>query len=257
MGQNWLSNPRLLKIIAQAGNVGKRDKVLEVGAGTGWLTNILAETGAAVLAVEKDPRLVEFLQERFKNQKNVKILEGDILKINPKKLGLRKSRFKVVGNIPYYLTSRLLRLMLEDWPAPKVIVFTIQKEVAQRIAARPPKMNLLALSVQFFARPEIVCRLSRKNFHPMPKVDSSIIKIVPGRPFLESKREKDAFFRVAKAGFSHKRQQLINSLSTRLELSKNTLNTILKAAGINSTRRPESLSVEEWAKLSSSLLPAF
>ncbi|MFN3302081.1 MAG: 16S rRNA (adenine(1518)-N(6)/adenine(1519)-N(6))-dimethyltransferase RsmA, partial [Patescibacteria group bacterium] len=162
----------------KSANLSKDDVVLEIGPGTGILTLELAKRAKKVIAVEKDEKMIEILKDVLKNSgiQNVQIIKGDILKLLTSHFQLPTS-FKVVGNIPYYLTSRLLRNLLELKKKPKLIVLMVQKEVAQRICAKPPKMNLLAVSVQFYGKPEIVSYVSKKSFWPRPKVDSAIIKI--------------------------------------------------------------------------------
>ena len=246
LGQNFLVNPRILDKIVAAAEISEDDVVLEIGPGTGNLTAKLAEKAKQVIAVEKDKRLIEELREKFKN-KNVEIIEADILKFKIQNSNFKNDQYKIVANIPYYITSKFLRIIFEEWPRPKVIVLTIQKEVAQRIMAKPPKMNLLALSVQFFSEPKIIGYISKKKFRPRPKIDSAIIKLTPRENLLTNDPEK--FFKIAKAGFSGKRKQLINSLSTNLKMGKEEIKKILKEAGINQEIRPGELDIEDWIKL--------
>ncbi|MGC8651450.1 MAG: 16S rRNA (adenine(1518)-N(6)/adenine(1519)-N(6))-dimethyltransferase RsmA, partial [Minisyncoccia bacterium] len=184
LGQVFLKNKVFLSKIIKAGGISSKDVVLEVGPGKGVLTETLLQVGAKVLAIEKDPQLVKFLQEKFKNHKNLTIIGADIRdflknKSFYTKYKIQNTEYKVVGNIPYYLTSHLLRLLLELEKKPQIIVLMIQKEVAQRIIAQPPKMNLLAVSIQFFAKPEIIAYVPKSAFWPQPKVDSAIIKLTP------------------------------------------------------------------------------
>lgn len=256
LGQNFLINPRILDKIVAAAEITKEDIVLEVGPGTGNLTKKLAEkvlgqgSGQAgrVIAVEKDRRLIEFLKSKLSENSAIagksEIIEGDILKLKIKKLKLGNFGYKIVANIPYYITSRFLRKVFAEWPKPKLIILTVQKEVAQRIVAKPPHMNLLAVSIQFFAEPQIVSYISKNNFRPRPKVDSAIIKLRPKEKLPTDDPEK--FFKIAKAGFSGKRKQLINSLSHKLELSKNEALKILNKAGLNPESRPEELNIQNW-----------
>src|SRR3989338_3838064 len=163
LGQNFLVNPRILNKIVEAAEISEKDTILEVGPGTGNLTQKLAEKAGKVIAVEKDRRLIEQLKEKFKDA-NAEIVEFDVLKLNIEtlieNLKLKIENYKIVANIPYYITSRFLRTVFEKWPKPELIVLTIQKEVAQRImakpaqAGKPPHMNLLALSVQYYSEPE-------------------------------------------------------------------------------------------------------
>ena len=246
LGQNFLANPRVLDKIVAAAEISKDDVVLEIGPGTGNLTEKLAKEARKVIAIEKDRRLIDALKLKFENS-NVEIIEADVLKFRILDLGFRISDYKVIGNIPYYITSNLLRTVFEDWPKPKLIVLTIQKEVAQRIMAKPPKMNLLALSVQFFTEPKIIGYISKENFRPRPKVDSAIIRLTPREKLLIDNPEN--FFKIAKAGFSGKRKQLLNSLSTNLKRDKAEIEKVLKKAGVNSKSRPEQLELEAWITL--------
>ncbi len=267
LGQNFLNNPKILEEIIEAAEISANNTVIEVGAGTGLLTEKLAKTGAQILAVEKDRRLISNLQGKFKSQRNVhpvnsaeggavkqqfnrvEIVESDILQFNPQKYKLKDDSYKIIGNIPYYLTSHLLKTVLEEWPKPKLILFMVQKEVAERIVAKPPEMSLLALAVQVYAEAEIIKFVSKENFYPKPKVDSALIKIIPRDQSLVSKNSAPNFFRLIRAGFSGKRKQLINSLSANLKIPKELLLVALQKAEINPQTRPQSLSLNEWLKL--------
>src|SRR3989344_603830 len=179
LGQHFLRNKKILEEIARAAELSKRDIVLEVGPGHGELTEFLARRAKKVIAIEKDWELISQLREKFKDRANVEIREGDILK--SKFLNL-KSSYKVVANLPYYITSRFLRTFLERKNKPKLMVLMVQYEFAKRICAKPPEMNLLALSVQAYAKPQFIRKVSRGNFSPPPEVDSAVIKITLGRP---------------------------------------------------------------------------
>ena len=257
LGQNFLKNTGILKSIVGMAEISADDIVLEVGAGTGLLTEKLAETSARIIAVEKDRNLIPILETKFKNQKNVTIIEGDILRFDLNLTKVEPWKYKVVGNIPYYLTSHLIRKVLEDWPTPKLILFMLQKEVAQRIVAKPPKMNLLALSVQLYADAQIMRSVSKKNFWPEPKVDSALIKILPKDRDAKEKNDIEKILKLARLAFSGKRKQILNSLSTGLKIPKEKLIGTLQEAGIDSKRRPESLEISEWLKLNQTLSSQF
>src|SRR3990167_1463399 len=254
LGQNFLINQRILDKIIQAVEVEPEDIIIEVGPGTGNLTEKLAKKADQVIAIEKDRRLIELLKEKFKDS-NIEIVEGDALEVDIGNLLLssislaygRKVNYKVVGNIPYYITSNLLRTIFEKWPKPKLIVLTVQKEVAKRIVAKPPDMNLLALSVQFYSSPEIIGYVSKGSFRPMPKVDSAIIKLVPKKAL---PADKNLFFKLIKAGFAGKRRQLANNLGKNLGLPKDKVIGILKELGLDEKIRAENLSIEKWVELS-------
>lgn len=245
LGQNFLINAGILEKIVNAAELNLDDTVLEIGPGTGNLTKLLSEKAGRVIAVEKDYRLIEELREKFKNT-NVEIVEGDILKLDIEEL-FRNSHYKVVANIPYYITSHLLKTIFEEWPRPELIVLTVQKEVAQRIMAKPPHMNLLALSVQFYSDPKIIGYISRGSFRPMPKVDSAIIKLVPKK---DIPANQDLFFKLIKAGFTGKRKQLANNLSKNLGIPKDKVIGILQKLGLDEKIRAESLSIIKWSELS-------
>ena len=246
LGQHFLVNPRILDKIVRAAEISKDDTVLEVGPGTGNLTEKLAEKAKKIIAIEKDRRLIEPLREKFKNT-NIEIAEGDVLKFDPNQYSLIANEYKVVANIPYYITSNFIRTVFEKWPKPKIIVLTIQKEVAQRIMVKPPKMNLLALSVQFFAEPKIIGYISKENFRPRPKIDSAIIKLMPReRPLIDNSED---FFKLIKAGFSGKRKQLINNLSKRFGIIKQRIMEPFEKTGINPNSRAENLSLNQWIEL--------
>lgn len=251
MGQNFLINPRVLDKIVAAAEITKENVVLEVGPGTGNLTKKLAEKAGKVIAVEKDRRLIETLKEKFRDT-NVEVIESDILTLDiwtlfkNSKLEIRNSNYKVVANIPYYITSHFLKTIFEKWPRPKLIVLTIQKEVAQRIVAKPPKMNLLALSVQFFTEPKIVGYISKENFRPRPKVDSAIIKLTPKEKLPTADYEK--FFKIVRTGFSQRRKLLISNLE-KIDPDKNKPAAIFKKLKINPKSRAENLGLDDWIKL--------
>src|SRR3972149_2717831 len=193
LGQHFLNNKKILEEMARAAEISKNDIVLEVGPGLGSLTEILAARAKKVIAVEKDRELIPILRERFRNYKNVEIIQGDILKIENWKVKI--GNFKVVANLPYYITSRFLRLFLSQTEfGSKLMVLMVQKEVAERICAKPPRMNLLALSVQLYATPKIIRRVSKGQFSPQQKrkmlrQSFAIIVLLPGE--YQTKRPED------------------------------------------------------------------
>ncbi len=267
LGQNFLVNEGIYKKIVAALEIKRSDIIIEVGPGLGTLTGYLAESGARVIAIEKDEKLATYLKNKFSNQKSVKIIGGDILKFSPEACNLKPVTFKIVGNIPFYLTSHLIRTVFEKWPHPEKIVLMLQKEVAQRIVAKPPDMSLLAVSVQYYSKPEIISYVSAGNFYPSPKVDSAIIKLTPrlqvtGYRLQEKDGNKkpetwplkpETFFRVVRAGFAGKRKQLLNNLARSLKISKQEIQQKLSSIDINPQRRAETLTIEEWQKITNSL----
>jgi 16S rRNA (adenine1518-N6/adenine1519-N6)-dimethyltransferase len=249
LGQNFLIDKKVLKKIVEAAEISEKDVVLEVGSGIGNLTIELAKSAKKVIAVEKDKRMVEILKENLKNFKNVEIIEGDIREIIWAIVKNISRGYKIVANIPYYLTSHLIRNFLELKNKPKLIVLMVQKEVAQRICAKPPKMNLLAVSVQFYAKPKIVSYVSKNCFLPRPKVDSAIIKIKPMTDVDRGLINADLFFKIVKAGFSHPRKQLINNFSKNFEFDKMKIENWLLKNKICPKKRAQEISLKEWTKL--------
>ena len=256
LGQNFLINERIYKKIIDAAEIQKGNTVIEVGPGLGTLTQFLLDTGAEVLAIEKDHKLAEYLKTKFADEKRAKIIEENILGFQPQNYKLQITNYKIVGNIPYYLTSHLLRTVFEKWPTPKLVVLMIQKEVAQRIVAKPPNMSLLAVYVQFYADPKIISYVSKNCFWPSRKVDSAIIKITPrGQTSRQAggQTSPDLFFRVVKAGFSQPRKQLSNNLSKILKMDRKKVNEWLSRNNIGSSQRAETLSIENWKNLTNSI----
>ena len=249
LGQNFLVNRGVLDKIVAAAEIQKDDIILEVGPGTGNLTEKLASVAKKVIAVEKDRRLIGQLKIKFEKNGNIEIIEKDILKFNPEQYSLKNGGYKIVANIPYYITSHFLKTVFTKWLQPKLIVLMIQKEVAQRIMAKPPHMNLLALSVQFYAEPKIVGYVSRGSFQPMPKVDSAIIKLTPKNNNRLLTIDNGHFFKVIRAGFSEKRKQLLNNLAKNFDTTKEKIKNIFSSAGIKEKARAENLSLQEWEKL--------
>lgn len=250
LGQNFLINRGVLRNIITAARLAPDDIVVEIGPGLGTLTRELAKMAKAVVVVEKDPGMTKILSQTLEGLKNIKILQGDALKIDPESFFPEPQDYKVVANLPYYIVAPLLRKFLEAETAkPLFMVLMVQKEVAQRICAKPPKMNLLAASVQFYAKAEIIFNVPNSSFWPKPKVDGAVIKITP-RQSLPG--DKEAFFKIAKAGFAHPRKQLINNLATGLKLKKGNVAAWLLKNNIAPIRRAETLGVEDLLALAKS-----
>ncbi|MBI2640850.1 MAG: ribosomal RNA small subunit methyltransferase A [Candidatus Sungbacteria bacterium] len=251
LGQHFLRCNWVASTLVKAADLKYKDTVLEIGPGTGTLTRELAKHVGRVIAVEKDEILAENLQHSLANEgiKNVKVITADILKLLATEnfsYKLQATSYKLVANIPYYLTSRLLRLLLEEGPRPELIVLTIQKEVAQRIVARPPEMNLLALSVQTFGRPEVIKAVPASCFWPKPKVDSAIIKIseISDGFFQKNSVDKKLFFEITRRAFSQKRKMLASSLRPYF-----SQHSVLTKIGLPEKARPQELSPQQWAKI--------
>jgi 16S rRNA (adenine1518-N6/adenine1519-N6)-dimethyltransferase len=255
LGQNFLVDKSGLKKIFEPARLSENDIVLEIGPGVGNLTQELAKKAKKVIAIEKDPRMVEILKETLKDFNNIKIIQADILKIENWKLiknwKLKNGNYKVIANLPYYITAPVLRKFLEIEKKPKLMIFLVQKEVAQKIYAKVPKMNLLALSVQFYAQPKIIGYLSKKSFWPQPKVDSAILQIRK----IQSKRKMDSerFFKIVKAGFCQPRKQILNNLSKMLKLDKEKVKSWLLKNNLQPSQRAETLKIKDWIHLSQSL----
>jgi 16S rRNA (adenine1518-N6/adenine1519-N6)-dimethyltransferase len=227
--------------------------VLEIGPGLGSLTRYLAVAAKEVVAVELDADLLPPLKQVLAPYQNVRLIHGDILKLSPKDLIARRD-YLVVANIPYYITSAVIRHLLEAEAKPRRIVLTVQKEVAERICAQPGAMSLLALSVQVYGKPRIAEHIAAEAFFPVPKVDSTVL-VVDIYPSPRIKEELlDSFFKLIKAGFSQKRKTLRNSLSSGLHISPAQAAELLTRADIDPQRRAETLSIEEWDRLSSSVV---
>ncbi|MEW6407546.1 MAG: 16S rRNA (adenine(1518)-N(6)/adenine(1519)-N(6))-dimethyltransferase RsmA [Patescibacteria group bacterium] len=249
LGQNFLVDKKILEKIIKAADLKKDDIVLEAGPGTGFLTEKLAEKAKIILAVEKDRNLVNFLKNKFRDCKNVKIINGDILKILDTRYEILDTRYKVVANIPYYITSRFLRIFLENKQKPKTIVILVQKEVAKRICAQKGQSSILSLSVQYYGKPQILDFVSKGAFYPKPKVDSAILKIEVFKKSLYRVDDEKLLFKVIKAAFSSRRKQLINSLSSGLKISKKETEKILRKCQISPHTRPQDLGLNNLKNL--------
>ncbi|MFA6493100.1 MAG: 16S rRNA (adenine(1518)-N(6)/adenine(1519)-N(6))-dimethyltransferase RsmA [Patescibacteria group bacterium] len=244
LGQNFLIKPEIAEEIVKAAEVSDKDTIVEIGPGLGILTRALLNTGAKVYAIEKDFELVEMLRKAFGNNKNLKIIHQDALFFDPSILG----DYKIVANLPFNVGSPLIRKFLENQNQPKTMTVMLQKEVAEKIVAKPgsSERGILTLAVEYYAQAEIVIMVSKTSFRPQPKVDAAVIKIIPQRKFsIEAK----SFFQIIKAGFSSKRRQIHNPLSATLHLDKNTVLEILQKSQIDPQLRAEDLSLGQWIKL--------
>ena len=245
LGQNFLVDPVALERIIQVAEIPPDSAVLEVGPGLGSLTRYLAQAARQVTAVELDDRFIPVLHEVLNGMPNVQIIHGDMLELNPAEI-MGQDGYSVVANIPYYITSNLIRHLLEARIKPRRMVLTIQREVAERITAGPGDMSLLALSVQVYGKPMIAARIPAGSFYPPPNVDSSVVRVdLYPEPVIPS-GQINTFFRLAKAGFGQKRKTLRNSLSAGLAWSGDQAACLLETAGIDPKRRAETLSMDEW-----------
>lgn len=249
LGQNFITEKDILEKITKAALPSKEDIVIEIGAGIGTLTSFLAKYTKHVYAIEKDRHLIPILENTLKEKTNITILNEDVLKF---KIPVKK--YKVVGNLPYYITSAIFRKFLEEENPPVLMVFTVQKEVAQRIVAHPPRMNLLAASVQFYATPEIIKNIPRNYFWPVPQVTSSVLRITPfPSPENSSVGFRKKFFKILSSGFSQPRKQLVNNLSRELQKEKKEIRGALEKSGVSPRQRAENLSIENWTKVAKNL----
>ena len=250
LGQNFLINENVLGKIIESAELSKNDTILEIGPGLGILTIELAKKVKRVTAIEKDKRFCDILKENLKDYKNVEIINADILNTRYK---IQNTKYKIVANIPYYLTSPLIRKFLEAENKPSLMILMVQKEVAQRICAKPPKMSLLSVAVQFYAEPEIITYVSKKSFYPQPKVDSAILRIEPLMSTNLNANERKYFFELVKAGFSSKRKYLINNLSREFKIQNSKFKILFEQVGLAQKCRAENLSINDWIKVFHSL----
>jgi len=262
LGQHFLIDKAVLERILSAAELSPGDIVIEVGPGLGILTGGLAKRGARVIAVELDAKLVALLKKRLAAFPDVKIVHADILKVTPRQLlqdNLAASElvrgYKVIANLPYYITSPVLSHFLEAQPRPSEMVVMVQKEVGEAIAAAPGKMRLLSVKVQFYSQPAIVSYVPAASFYPPPKVDSVILRLdVYSQPPIEVS-DVDGFFDIVMHGFRSPRKQLRNSLAHSLGMPPSQVASLLEKAGIEGKRRAETLSLEEWRELWKVLAP--
>ena len=250
LGQNFLIDETYLAKITEAAHIDKNTDVLEIGAGMGNLTRHLAATARHVTAVELDRQLIPILKTVTRDFTNVRIVQGDILKLPVNDL-MDALGYVVAANIPYYITSALIRYLLECTAKPSAIVLTIQREVAQRICADAGELSLLALSVQVYGSPMMTARIPSGAFYPVPKVDSAVLTVgLYDQPLIPYKL-LDSFFRLAKAAFTQKRKMLHNTLAGAPELNKEKADHLLSRAGIDPKRRAQMLTIGEWKQLTS------
>jgi len=267
LGQNFLVDQAAIEKIVAAAELAREDVVLEVGAGLGTLTKRLAQSAGHVVAVELDQRLVPVLESELAGMENVTLIQGDILELEPQTLFPPTSNFQpptsnlqytVVANLPYYITSAILRHLLEARPRPRRMVVTVQREVAERIVAQPGQMSLLAVSVQYYGSPRLLFRIKPGSFYPSPGVTSAVVRIdlygrhSDGAPDVPA-ADTDAFFRIVRAGFAQRRKQLHNALAAGLGRQSEEVTACLNKAGVDPRRRAQTLSLEEWRQVTRAL----
>jgi 16S rRNA (adenine1518-N6/adenine1519-N6)-dimethyltransferase len=251
LGQNFLTDTTLAQRIVTLSGVTAQEVAIEIGPGAGALTHYLALAARHVIAIEIDRTLIPVLQQELATDTNVTLVQADALEVDfgallREHLGDETVPLRFVGNLPYYITSALVRKMLEAGLNVRAITLTVQMEVAQRMIAQPGDMSLLAVSVQFYGKPELLMRLSPSAFYPQPEVDSAVVRITPH----PTDADATTLFTLARAGFSQRRKQLRNTISSGLSWKKDEADHLLQEASIDPTRRAETLSMAEWIRLS-------
>ena len=246
LGQNFLVSQKDLNKIVNAADLKSSDTVVEIGPGTGLLTKLLTERAKSVIAVEKDKHLTNFLEHKFQDIHNLKIINCDALTWDH---SVVTKPYKVVANLPYYAANPIVRRFLESTHKPDLLVVTVQKEVAESMVAAKGKMRTLSLAVQLYCMPEIIGYIKPDSFRPKPKVMSAIVKmLVYSEPLLKLK-DQDRFFSLIKAGFVSARKQLPNSLSNSYDASTQFIKTLIEDVGIDPKLRAQSLDLSDWGKL--------
>lgn len=255
LGQNFMQDPVWLKRIVAAGEVRNQDLVLEIGPGTGSLTRYLAAAAREVVAIELDERLLPVLSHVLKDCENVNVVMGDILEYQLHRLlpAAADTGFKVIANIPYYITGQILRHLLQSDLRPALLVLTVQREVAARMVADVGQMSLLAVSVQFYCSAHFVSRVPAGAFYPQPGVDSAVVRLDVRPQTAWPHPDALRFFRVTRAGFAQRRKQLQNAVAHGLALPREQVTASLLAAGVDPRRRAQTLSLHEWARLTDCL----
>ena len=249
LGQHFLIDDEVLHLITSTAELKPSDIVLEIGPGLGILTKELAKQAGRIIAVELDDKLAALLKQTLASFNNVTIVNEDILHIDPATLLPPLNPYKVVANLPYYITSPVLRHFLEASAKPELMLVMVQKEVAEAIVAEPGKRSVLSISVQFFGKPKIVSYVPAQSFYPIPEVDSAILQIDPyPQPAVVVSDEK-GFFEMVRAGFTASRKQIVNSLVQGLKSPKPVVSALLEKADIVPQRRAETLTLKEWAQL--------
>jgi len=251
LGQHFLRDRSVIARILDFGEVSKGDRIFEIGPGEGVLTEPMLGRGAEVTAVELDSDLVRRLGERCRDSRKLSLLEGNILEMDMsaflEQSGYGERGYKVVANIPYYITAPIIRMLLSLRARPERIVLMVQEEVADRLVAPPGKMGLLSLLAQYYASARKELHVSKEAFEPPPKVDSAIVTLVPYRRYAE---ENDRLiFRIARAGFAARRKTLANNLSSSFRLPRKDVESVLADMGLDTRIRAQELSVEEWITL--------
>src|SRR3989344_1477127 len=260
LGQNFLNSKTVARDIIRAGDLSPSDTVLEIGPGKGFLTSELLASGACVIAVEKDDRMIPILSEKFSEEiinKKFTLVHGDIMEIlthqNFFSKNLGGQAYKLVANIPYYLTGQIIRTFLEAKNKPERMILMVQKEVATRIVARDKKESILSIAVKVYGTPKLIKKVPARYFTPAPKVDSAILSIenISGKSFPDTATEK-LFFEIVRTGFAHKRKVLVGNLK---ELFGENVMAVLEEASVPKNARAEDLSLTQWFTITSKYQP--
>lgn len=251
-GQNFLVDTTVVEKIIQVAAIKSTDYILEIGPGFGVLTKRLADQAKTITAVEVDRRLVKALNQIMVDQPNVKIIEGDVLKIFPKLIKSLPDNYRIVANLPFQITSHFLRKFLETAKKPQDMTLIVQKELAARICAPPGQMSLISLAVQLYGQPQIKVLVDRSSYWPQPRVDTVILKISninQGPASKLNQTQLKMFWRLARIGFSSRRKQLHNNLAAGLKKNNDQIKEIISKTGLNSHCRPQELAVTDWLLL--------
>jgi 16S rRNA (adenine1518-N6/adenine1519-N6)-dimethyltransferase len=247
LSQNFLTDPDALDAIVAAAELRPGDRVVEIGPGLGVLTRRLLAAGASVIAVELDPRLADYLRRELDGVPRFELIEADALSIHPRDVVPNAAPFKLVANIPYHITSPLLHAFLEGERPPELTVLLVQLEVAERVAAPPGQMSYLSVFAQNVAEAQVVARVPAAAFEPAPDVDSAILRLRRREtPEIGPGPRREPFYRLVQAGFRQRRKQLHNALGRELPIPRDELEAAFAGCGIDSERRPQTLSVAEW-----------
>jgi 16S rRNA (adenine1518-N6/adenine1519-N6)-dimethyltransferase len=252
LGQHWLRDSRYLSRIAAAADPAPADTVLEVGAGTGLLTERLAERANRLIALEVEGRLADGLRERFRSRANVAVVQADVLSATVEEIlsaGGGGLPYVVVGNLPYFIGTAIIRKFIQDKMPPRWLIATLQAEVAANMAARPGKMSYMSVETQVFAEAQILFRIPPRAFQPAPKVDSAVVRLdVHESPDVEVD-DIEAFLALARAGFAAPRKRLRNSLSIGLRVEASEAEAVIARAALDPAQRPADLSLPDWRDL--------
>jgi 16S rRNA (adenine1518-N6/adenine1519-N6)-dimethyltransferase len=249
LGQNFLTDNSIRDEILKAASLSELDMIIEVGPGLGMLTDELVKRAGKVVAVELDDSLAERLRQKLKASTNIEVISSDILKLDLNRLLKGTSGYKVVANIPYYITSPILHFFMHAEKRPSLMVVMMQKEVAQDVTAPPRKMNFISVSMRIFSRPEIVCNVPAASFYPAPRVDSSVVRFTMLEQPAVHIDDIGRFLEFVHSGFGAPRKKIRNSLAIGLKTATDEAATLLMKAGIDPQRRPGTLSIEEWGLL--------